>query len=105
VPPPAFEDRTFQIVLGVLFVVMAVVGGFLFWYFAPQPSTYVDVYSALGIQELPATIEVQPQVRVRLDHLRREPCSTEAALGRQAAGFSASCQRYTAQLPASMALR
>jgi clan AA aspartic protease (TIGR02281 family) len=81
VPPPAFEDRTFQIVLGVLVLIMAAVGGFLFWYFAPQPSAYVDVYSALGIQELPATIEVQPQVRVRLDQLRREQCSTEAALG------------------------
>jgi tetratricopeptide (TPR) repeat protein len=49
-------------------------GGFFYWQYVAQGSSYAEVYRRLGISSLPAALERLPQVQSRLDQLSREPC-------------------------------
>ncbi len=48
-PPPSYNDRTFPIVVSIIFLITLAGGGLLYWHYATQNSAYTNAYSALGI--------------------------------------------------------
>jgi hypothetical protein len=55
----------------IIIIVIALFGGLgFYWYHFSQRPNYSEVYTQLGISSLPATLELQPEVKIRLDQLR-----------------------------------
>jgi hypothetical protein len=75
-----YENRIFPITLIVTLLVLILVGGFAYWYYASQKPEFEAVYAQLGIQPLPSTVERQQRVQARLSQLSREPCYSDAVV-------------------------
>jgi gag-polyprotein putative aspartyl protease len=77
----AYSDRIFPVTLFAVTIVLAVGGGAFYWYHTSKGSEFERVYSQLGIQPLPSSVERQQQVQSRLAQLNREPCYKDAVIG------------------------
>jgi aspartyl protease/tetratricopeptide repeat protein len=72
------DKNIFPIALIVIVLVLVVGGGLAYWYYASQKPEFEMVYTQLGIQPLPSTVE--QRVQVRLSQLEREPCYRDAVV-------------------------
>jgi aspartyl protease family protein len=64
----------------VIILLLVVGGGVAYWYYSSQKPEFEIVYTQLGIQPLPSTVERQQQVQARLSQLNREPCYRDAVV-------------------------
>jgi hypothetical protein len=74
------ENRIFPITLAVIIFVLVVGAAVACWYYSSQKPEFEMVYTQLGIQPLPSTVERQQQIQTRLSQLNREPCYKDAVL-------------------------
>ena len=75
-----YENRIFPITLIVIVLVLVLGGGFGYWYYVSQKPEYEAVYTQLGIQPLPSSVERKERVQARLSQLSREPCYRDAVV-------------------------
>jgi tetratricopeptide (TPR) repeat protein len=75
-----YENRIFPVALIVITLVLVLVGGFGYWYYASQKLGFETVYAQLEIQPLPSTVERQQHIQAPLSQLTREPCYRRAVI-------------------------
>src|ERR1700722_13222476 len=74
------KNRTPRIVWVVLLAALSLAGAALYGYYVLQEQKFETVYSQLGIDALPLTVALRPDVENRLDQLKREPCYQDALI-------------------------